>query len=317
MRSATNATGPVVQADHAAQVDHACHAARAHHGVDAMGVAHAPASEGVRIVSLVPSVTELLLDLGLGAQVVGRTGFCIHPREAVRGIPKVGGTKDIDVERVRTLAPSHVLVNLDENPRDAVAAIAAMGVEVVATHPVEVEDNRALYRLVGAVFGRQAEAAALEAALDEALAQAHAVREGRPVHSVLYAIWKDPWMTVAADTYIARMLAAVGLEAADAAGGPARAGGRTGAARYPSFTLANVDWRRIDALLLSSEPYRFGARHASELAADPRLARTAVERVDGEMASWYGSRAIAGLRWLARFRVGLDEAIERRRAGAR
>ena len=281
--------------------------------VDALGVAHAPAGEGARIVSLVPSVTELLLDLGLAAQVVGRTGFCIHPREAVRDIPKVGGTKDIDLERVRALAPTHVLVNVDENPRDAVAAIAAMGVRVVVTHPVAVEDNRALYRLMGEVFGRRAQAAALVQALDDALAQASAVREGRPVRSVLYAIWKDPWMTVAADTYIARMLAAVGLEAADAAGGPARIGGRSGAARYPTFTLADADWPRIDALLLSSEPYRFGERHARELSADPRMGGTAVALVDGEMASWYGSRAIEGLRWMARFRVALDAMITARK----
>lgn len=284
--------------------------------VDALGVAHAPAGEGARIVSLVPSVTELLLELGLRDRLVGRTGFCIHPRDAVRDIPKVGGTKDIDLARVRALAPTHVLVNIDENPREAVEAIAAMGVEVVVTHPVEVEDNRALYRLVGAVFGRQAQADALVRALDEALRQAHAVREGRPVRRVLYAVWKDPWMTVAADTYIARMLAAAGLQAADAAGGPARMGGVSGAARYPTFSVDEAAWPRIDALLLSSEPYRFTERHVHDMAADPRLAGTVVTLVDGEMASWYGSRAIEGLRWLAGFRQRLDMMIEARRSAA-
>jgi hypothetical protein len=136
------------------------------------------------------------------------------------------------------------------------------------------------------------------------------VAAARPARRVLYAIWKDPWMTVAADTYIARTLATVGLVAADADGGPARAGGASGAARYPRFTLEDAAWPRIDALLLSTEPYRFRPEHARALSADARLAGTVVSLIDGEMASWYGSRAIVGLDWLARYRVALDASIE-------
>jgi len=91
---------------------------------DAAGVKHAPADAGFRIVSLVPSLTELLCDLGLAAHLVGRTGFCVHPRAVVRTIPKVGGTKSVKLERVRELAPTHVVVNIDENEKPTVDEIA-------------------------------------------------------------------------------------------------------------------------------------------------------------------------------------------------
>ena len=87
------------------------------HFIDAAGRGHLPAGPNARIVSLVPSITELLFSLGLGEQVVGRTGFCIHPRDAVRDVPKVGGTKDVKLDALRSLNPTHVIVNIDENDR--------------------------------------------------------------------------------------------------------------------------------------------------------------------------------------------------------
>ena len=122
--------------------------------IDALGVEHVPAGAGARIVSLVPSLTELLFALGLGAQVVGRTGFCIHPRTAVRTVPKVGGTKDVDLDRLRALAPTHVIVNVDENTRACEQALRAFVPHVIVTHPNAPEDNRALYALLGGVFDR-------------------------------------------------------------------------------------------------------------------------------------------------------------------
>ena len=103
---------------------------------DAVGTEHGVAGDDARIVSLVPSVTELLCDLGLASQLVGRTGFCIHPREIVRGIPKVGGTKDVAVERIRELAPTHVVVNIDENRKETVEELAEFVSSVVVTHPL-------------------------------------------------------------------------------------------------------------------------------------------------------------------------------------
>src|SRR5215475_8722482 len=99
-----------------------------------------------RIVCLVPSITELVCDLGLADQLVGRTGFCIHPWETVRRIPKVGGTKDVKLDRVKQLGPTHVIVNVEENRRETAEALAEFVPEIVVTHPKRPRDNLDLYR---------------------------------------------------------------------------------------------------------------------------------------------------------------------------
>src|SRR5579863_5391075 len=122
-------------------------AMRAAPAVDAAGVAHAPAGASARIVSLVPSITELLFALGLDRQIVGRTGFCVHPRERVRHVPKVGGTKAVNVDAIRALQPTHVIVNIDENERDTVGRLRSFVPHIVGTHPQTPHDNLALYAL--------------------------------------------------------------------------------------------------------------------------------------------------------------------------
>ncbi|MDP9109099.1 MAG: helical backbone metal receptor, partial [Pseudomonadota bacterium] len=131
--------------------------------VDAVGTRHQPIATGSvpRIVCLVPSITELLCDLGLAPVLVGRTGFCIHPAAVVQAIPKVGGTKDINVERVLQLAPTHLIVNIDENPKPVVAHLAQHIPHVIVTHPLAPRDNLDLYRLLGGLFGRSEQAETL------------------------------------------------------------------------------------------------------------------------------------------------------------
>ena len=267
--------------------------------IDASGQVHAPAGEGARIVSLVPSLTELVCDLGLRAQLVGRTGFCVHPREVLRDIPKVGGTKDVRLEVVRALAPTHLLVNVDENTRETVAELARFVPHVIVTHPCTPADNLALFRLLGGVFGREALAAELCASLEAALLRAAELRRSLDDEAVAYLIWREPWMTIASDTYIAAMLAEVGWQTL-----PAVEGGDLGAARYPTFEWDAPWLAEVQRVLLSTEPYRFQARHVTEVAA---LAARPAMLVDGEMASWYGSRVIAGLRYLAGLRRSLAE----------
>ena len=258
---------------------------------DALGQRFGPAADA-RIVSLVPSLTETLLALGLREQLVGRTGFCIHPREIVRDIPKVGGTKDVKLDALRRLAPTHVLANIDENEAPTVEAIRRFVPHVVVTHPNAPADNLALYRLLGGIFGRQPQAESLCARLRRQLDAVGAERW--PNETVLYLIWKEPWMTVAADTYIARTLAAVGWQV------PHPAGGERGAARYPRLADLDAAAAGVDRVLLSSEPYRFGEAQARELR--QRYAPRPVDLIDGEWTSWYGVRAIDGLARLAEFR---------------
>lgn len=257
---------------------------------DAAGTVHPPAAANARVVSLVPSLTELLVDLGLGTRLVGRTGFCIHPRPVVEAIAKVGGTKDVDVEAVRRLAPTHVVVNVDENRRETVEAIAAFVPHVVVTHPRRVADNVGLYRMLGALFGALPAAQALEARLAQALSAAReAIASSTPRPRVLYLIWRDPWMTVGPDTYVADALRLAGLEPVAP---PA-------AERYPVVDPERFGPRHWDAVLLSTEPYMFRERHRAALEADGALGPGPVLLVDGEMTSWYGSRAIAGVQAMA------------------
>jgi len=258
---------------------------------DALGQRFAAAADA-RIVSLVPSITETLFALGLGGQVVGRTGFCIHPRDAVGAIPKLGGTKDVKLDALRRLAPTHVLVNIDENEAPTVEAIRRFVPNVVVTHPNAPADNLALYRLLGGLFGRQPQAEALGAQLRRQLEAIGAERW--PGETVLYLIWKDPWMTVAADTYIARTLAAVGWQV------PHPPGGERGAARYPRLDDLDAALAGVARVLLSTEPYRFTERHVQALRR--RSGGRPIDLIDGEWTSWYGVRAIDGLRRLAEFR---------------
>ena len=264
--------------------------------VDHAGTLHERAMGPRRIVSLVPSLTELVCALGLAAELVGRTGFCIHPRALVRRVPKVGGTKTVDLEAVRALAPTHVIVNVDENRLETVDALRAFVPSIIVTHPRGPLDNPPLYRLLGGIFGREAEAEALcsdfMGAHDAALAAA--AKTAAPVR-VLYLIWRQPWMTVSADTYIARMLGAFGW----------RVWTSPRLQRYPELELAECRGV-IDRVLLSSEPFAFRERHIAEV--QQALPGVPVELIDGELVSWYGPRAIEGLSYLARFTDAVADA---------
>jgi ABC-type Fe3+-hydroxamate transport system substrate-binding protein len=259
--------------------------------VDAAGVRHEPARETPRIVSLVPSLTELICDLGLATQLVGRTGFCVHPRAVVRKVPKVGGTKSVNLKRLRELAPTHVVVNIDENEKPTVDEISRFVPHVVVTHPLQPRDNLGLYRLLGGIFRRDAEAATLARRFEEAWDDITRHKASFSREPVLYLIWKEPWMTVARDTYISATLAAVGWDTVPEASSE----------RYPPIALDAAVSEGARRVLLPSEPYRFRERDAAEIrSALPAHVR--VTLIDGEMTSWYGSRAIAGLRYLPEFR---------------
>jgi len=253
-----------------------------------------------RIASLVPSLTELLFELGLGPWLVARTGFCIHPRDAVAAIAKVGGTKDVNLAKLRRLAPTHVLVNIDENRRETVDAIRSWSAadgpaapQIVVTHPLAPDDNLALVAQLldhfGALEGVAERSEHLLGSLRDELERTRP--DGRPLQRVLYLIWREPWMSVARDTYIARILARVNWQTL-----PALDGGASGAARYPVVHGDEAWLAEVDQVLLSSEPYSFTQAHVDEAKALCPNAR--IRLVDGEMLSWYGARAVPGLRYL-------------------
>ena len=214
---------------------------------------------------------------------MGRTGFCIHPRDVLRPIAKVGGTKDVNLDKVRALAPTHVVVNIDENEKPTVDLLAGFVPNVIVTHPLRPEDNLELARLLGGVFCAEAAAARWCDAFAAELAALRAMPKGPP-QRVLYCIWQDPWMTVSRETYIAAMLAEIGWSVPD-----------LGTARYPRFEWNDALVADIDQVLLSTEPYRFTEAHADAL---EKQVGKPVQLVDGEMLSWYGSRALDGLAYL-------------------
>ena len=265
---------------------------------DALGVQHAPLRNpaNARIACLVPSITETLFALGLGAQVVARTGFCIHPEPAVGEVPKVGGTKDVNVGKLLALEPTHVIVNIDENRKATVDQLRKMIPHVIVTHPLLPEDNVALFRLLGYAFAADEAALGLARELADALALARSVGASMPPETVLYAIWKNPWMTVSRDTYVSAMLATVGWKTL-----PIQA-----EKRYPEVALNDPVWQDAERIFLSSEPYSFGDEHIAELRDEMGLTQP-IQLIDGEMVSWYGVRAIAGLRYLANLR---DKGIQ-------
>jgi ABC-type Fe3+-hydroxamate transport system substrate-binding protein len=245
----------------------------------------------LRIASLVPSLTELLFALGLGPWVVARTGYCTHPAGAVAAVPKVGGTKDVNLAKLRRLAPTHALVNVDENRAETAQALRAFVPQVIVTHPCGPEDVEALIEQMAQTFaalpGVAERAAALRAELRTELA-------ATPAHGdapVLYLIWREPWMTVARDTYISRLLARAGWRTL-----PAIDGGEHGAARYPTLRGDESWLADVREVLLSSEPYAFTHEHVAQAQALCPQAR--VRLVDGERLSWYGPRTAAGLRYL-------------------
>jgi ABC-type Fe3+-hydroxamate transport system substrate-binding protein len=263
---------------------------------DAVGTRHDVAGAHARIVSLVPSITELLFDLELAPQIVGRTGFCIHPRDRVKRVPKVGGTKSIEVGRIKRLAPTHLIVNVDENPRTTVETLARFVPHVIVTHPLGPRDNLVLYRLLGAIFSREERAEELCQRFERGYEEVISAAVGWSRQRVLYLIWKAPWMTVARDTYISRVLATVGWDTYEV----------KGTARYPTVNLTPSRLEDLDFVLLSSEPYSFRERHCVEiLDMLPAGSRTRVALIDGSMTSWYGSRAIHGLSYLREFRRNL------------
>jgi ABC-type hemin transport system substrate-binding protein len=249
----------------------------------------------MRIASLVPSATELLYALGLGHRLVARTGFCIHPASQVSAVPKVGGTKDVNLSKLRAQQPTHVVLNVDENTRETFEALCGWpNVQVLVTHPCGPQDVPALLDQCVAAFGTEpgvhGRALALHAELQAEL-NAPWTLGGSAARSVLYLIWYDPWMAVARDTYISRLLAHAGWLTQ-----PKTEGGVEGAARYPVLSPESAVWKNVDEIWLSSEPYRFDLSH---LAAAQHLAPQAkVRRVDGELCSWWGARTAAGLAYL-------------------
>lgn len=240
-----------------------------------------------RLVSLVPSQTELLFDLGLDEEVVGITKFCIHPAAKVARKPHVGGTKNVQIEQVRALQPTLIIANKEENTQADVDALRAIA-PVHVTDVVTLLDAYAMIREVGQLVGRSDQADQLAAQIEASLdGLAGNVPQG-PKPRVTYLIWRKPWMVAAADTFIDAMLSQAGFDNAFAS-----------QTRYPVVSADELAAARPDWVFLSSEPYPFREKHIIELKAICPMAR--IRLVDGELFSWYGSRLRESATYLSSF----------------
>jgi ABC-type Fe3+-hydroxamate transport system substrate-binding protein len=239
----------------------------------------------MRLISLCPSLTELAFDLGAGDELVARTKFCIHPSDGVERVEKVGGTKNPKIERIIELGPDLVLMNEEENRREDAEAMRAAGLRVHASLPRTAEDTAAMVRSIGDAIGRRSRADEIAQDIERRAARVRRDARGRAPVSFAYLIWREPWMTVNADTFVDAMLAL--------------AGGRNvfgaNADRYPTITTDELRDAAPDKVLLSSEPFPFQEKHVDELSRRTGFPRERFALVDGELLSWHGSRTPQGI----------------------
>jgi ABC-type Fe3+-hydroxamate transport system substrate-binding protein len=248
----------------------------------------------VRIVSLCPSLTELVFDLGRGAELVGITDYCVHPADRVGALEKVGGTKTPDVARIAELAPDLVLMNEEENRLEDAQALAEAGLRCHSSMPRTVEETAAMVRSIGAALDAAPEAEAIAGDIEGRAERVRRAARGAEGVRFAYLIWHKPWMSVNRETFAHALLSL--------AGGVNVFAGH--AARYPQVALAELVAARPDLVLLGSEPFPFHERHADELARATGLSRAAIRLADGEYLSWHGSRTPDGIDYAAELIAG-------------
>jgi ABC-type Fe3+-hydroxamate transport system substrate-binding protein len=229
-----------------------------------------------RIISLVPSQSELLWDLGLSNEIAGITKFCIHPDEMFRGKPRIGGTKQVDLEKIKAINPDLIIANKEENEQEQVE-------ELMKHYPVWISDIKTLddalhmINSVGEITGRKEKAVQISTEIRSRFRQQPAASSHL---RTAYIIWKNPYMAAGSDTFIDHLLDRCGFQNVFT---------KT-TSRYPEITLEELAALKPALILLSSEPYPFKEKHIEEFRNTCPDAK--VMLADGEMFSWYGSRLL-------------------------
>lgn len=233
-----------------------------------------------RIISLVPSQTELLFDLGLDEEVIGITKFCVHPTHWFKTKTRIGGTKQLHIEKIKELKPDLIIANKEENTREQIE-------ELAKEFPVWISDvnnlNDAVQMIasVGEITNNQSRAKQITDQIQENFSQLQTtipIAIGNKLQTC-YLIWKDPYMTVGGDTFINNMMEYGGFENIF-----------KHQRRYPQIIIDQLRDANCQLLLLSSEPFPFQQKHIDAL--QPFLPNIKIILVDGEMFSWYGSRLL-------------------------
>jgi ABC-type Fe3+-hydroxamate transport system substrate-binding protein len=233
------------------------------------------------IISVVPSQTELLFDLGLDEEVVGITKFCVHPEPWFRNKTRVGGTKQLHIDKIRELQPDLIIANKEENTQEQIE-------ELAKEFPVWLSDIQnipqalQMIQVVGQLTGTEHKAAEL---VDHIVGGFNALQRATTSKRVAYFIWYKPWMSVGKDTFVSNMIHAIGWQNVLA-----------DKSRYPELSLEELKAYDPELVLLSSEPFPFKEKHIDEIKAV--LPNAEVKLVDGEIFSWYGSRMLKAVGYM-------------------
>lgn len=224
----------------------------------------------MKVISLVPSITETLFDLGLTSnEIIGRTKFCIHPKEQVTDVEIIGGTKNLNIDKIKALKPDLIIANKEENVKEQVEELMK-NFKVLVTNVETLEDNYYLIKQLGYLFGKEEKAQFFNLKTYEVFD----IPKPEKKLKVAYLIWKDPYMTVGGDTFISRILEELGFENLF-----------KDQKRYPEIQLE--DLKEADFIFLSSEPFPFKEKHITEI--QNVCVNQKIMIVDGEAFSWYGS----------------------------
>ena len=230
----------------------------------------------MRIVSLVPSLTELMFDLGLEEELVGRTKFCIHPQNRIKSVPKIGGTKNVNISAVIDLKPDLILANKEENTKQDIEALIPSA-KVHVTDISNYQEALMAIQEIGELTNRQIEAQNLIQKIESKFSMLSDLPLAKK--KVCYLIWNDPLMTVGHDTYIHNMLVKCGFENVF-----------EDKARYPTISEDEIKHKNPDYIFLSSEPFPFKEKHIDSFKS--LFPNSKIVLVDGEYFSWYGSRMV-------------------------
>ena len=246
----------------------------------------------IKIISLVPSQTELLYDLGLEKSIIGITKFCVHPSHLKQTKTVVGGTKNIHLEKIKQLHPDIILCNKEENTKEIVEQCE----QIATTHVSEIytiQDSIDLIKTYGELFSCRTEASKIIQKINFNLNDFRSFIIDKKVVKVAYFIWRNPWMVAANNTYINHILALNRLENI-----------YKNKDRYPEVEIKKIRLEGDpDLVFLSSEPYPFKEEHASELGRCTPHAKTIF--VDGELFSWHGSRLVKAFDYFQQLRESL------------
>lgn len=238
-----------------------------------------------RVVSLVPSITELLFDLGF--EIIGRTKFCIHPK-SIPGCEVVGGTKNVHIEKVFPLNPELVVANKEENLKDTVDQLINSNLKVYVSDVATVQESLEMITALGLLGNFGMKANSITQSISEGF---KTIQSHQKSLKVLYLIWNKPFMAAGVDTFISDILGKLNLE-------NCISHFDGGGFRYPEISLSQITHLEPDVILLSSEPYPFKEDHVQDI-----MDRTGIKTVlvDGECFSWYGSRISKSLKYLSAF----------------